>query len=86
MYLMKISNGKQLLDVKHYTHFQNAIAAISEEDAFEKVPDDLCDTLGNPRIYYGSYSDKTGMADDFEFRYSNGINIYVGEISTEDTE
>lgn len=89
MYVMKISFNNQLLSVQHYKHFQNAIADISEENFFTYISIDKAkevkENLGNPKIFYAG-SDSKGIADDFEFRYPNGLNIYIGTILPEDYE
>ena len=85
MFIAKIYKEKQLLDVKHYISFQNALANIADKYIFDSVPDELVNTLGNPEIHCFSYSEETGEADDFEFRYPNGVMVYVGEISPVDT-
>ena len=86
MFIVKIYKEKQLLDVKHYIYFQNALANIADKDIFDNVSDELYSTLGNPSIHWFSRSEKTGIADDFEFRYPNGVTVYVGEISPVDTD
>lgn len=80
MFVVKISKEKQLLDVKHYIVFQNALADIANKNIFENIPDELFDTLDNPEISNHSFCEKSNVADDFEFRYSNEIVVYLGEI------
>ena len=84
---MKISFNNQLLSVQHYKHFQNAIADISEENFFNYISIDeaeaVKENLGNPKILYAGIN-SNGIADDFEFRYPNGLNIYIGTILPED--
>ena len=79
-YVMKISHKKQLLDVRHYVVFQNALADIAEKKIFDNISNELFNTLDNPNIYCASFSDERNAADDFEFRYSNGVQVYIGEI------
>lgn len=81
MFVVKITKNKQLLDVKHYKVFQNAIADIGSKNIFENIEEELVETLGNPEIRSFSYSEITGISDDFEFRYQNGVNVYLGELS-----
>ena len=80
MFVVKIYKEKQLLDVIHYNIFQNALADIGDKSVFENIPKNLIDTLGNPEIYCFSRDEETNTADDFEFRYSNGVIVYLGEI------
>lgn len=89
MYLMKISFENQLLAVQHYKSFQNAVADISDETFFNFLSEEneqkVRENLGNPKIFYAG-ANSNGIADDFEFRYSNGVNIYVGTILPMDDE
>lgn len=81
MFVAKIyTTDKQILDVKHYLVFQNALADIASEDMFENIPNELLETLGSPDIHCHSVSETTNAADDFEFRYPNGVIVYLGEI------
>lgn len=82
MYVAKILKDQQLLDVKHYEHFENAVAEIGDLDMFDNLPAELYNTLGNPEIYCGSINN--GIADDFEFRYENGVNVHVGTVMTQE--
>jgi hypothetical protein len=84
MFVVKIIKDGQILDVKHYSVFQNAVADIGNGNIFENIPDELFSTLGNPKILCFSESEETGISDDFEFRYENGVTVYVGEICTVD--
>lgn len=83
MYAAKIYKEGRIMDVKHYEHFQNALADIGSRDIFDNLPSELLDGLWNPSIRYFSRSDD-GIADDFEFRYMNGITVTLGEISPVD--
>ena len=83
MLTVKITKEKQILDVKHYRSFRNVVADIGSLGIFENIGDELVETLGNPRIYAHSVNDQ-GIADDFEFRYANGILVYVGDIYFDD--
>ena len=85
MYTVKVYKEKQIIDVMHYRSFQNALADISEKKVFETTPKELIDSLGNPGIYYGSWDEENNIADDFEFRYENGVTVYVGETYTVDS-
>lgn len=80
MYLAKITKDNQLLDVKHYDYFENAVAELGELDMFDNLPEELCCTLGKPEIKYESESN--GIADDFEFHYENGVVVYIGIVMT----
>lgn len=86
MFVVKIYKEKQILDVKHYSVFQNAVADIGEGNIFENISDELFSSLGNPKIYCHSRSTDKNVADDFEFRYTNGVTVYIGEINTVDGE
>lgn len=83
MYLMKVYLKKNLVDVKHYNKFENALADIADENFTDNLPDEVYETLGNPKVYYGS-RDLENIADDFEFRFDNNVCIYVGVVSTID--
>lgn len=85
MYTVKVYNKEHLFDVMHYNAFQNALADISNKKVFETIPKELIDSLGNPGIYYGSWDEENDIADDFEFRYENGVTAYVGETYTVDS-
>lgn len=77
----------QLLAVRHYEKFQNAMSAIADYEPFDDIPDDIINSMGewgNPRISSHSYNDKEGVADDFEFHYPCGIVIYLGSVITEE--
>lgn len=82
MFVAKIytREKKEILDVRHYSVFQNALADIAVKEMFENIPDELVETLGNPDIRCHSVSETTNIADDFEFRYTNGVIVYLGEI------
>lgn len=80
MFVVKISKEKQLLDVKHYIVFQNTLADIANGNVFENISDELFDTLDNSKITSHSFCEKSNIADDFEFKYSNGVVVYLGEI------
>lgn len=87
MFVVKIyTKEKQILDVKHYMVFQNALADIGDKSIFENISDELFDTLDNPKISSHSISEENNTADDFEFRYANGVIVYLGEISPIDTK
>lgn len=86
MYVMKISKDKQLLAVRHYQYFENAVADISDSAVFDDIPDEIINEMGEwgvPKIYVASESED-GIADDFAFRYPCGIVIYVGKILCND--
>ena len=81
MFVAKIyTTDKQILDVKHYLVFQNAIADIASGAMFENISNELSKKLGSPDIHCHSVSETTNTADDFEFRYANGVIVYLGEI------
>lgn len=84
MFVAKIYHEKTLLHVAHYKKFRNALAAIGNKNIFEEISDELLNSLGNPDIRPYSHDDIKGIADDFEFRYSNGVRVYVGEIIPSD--
>ena len=91
MYVAKVytrdDNGKQVYhDIRHYKHFESAVSEISDKGLFDNLSDDLYDTLGKCTIFFGGISNDTNMADDFEFRFENGVVVYVGTIIVEDLE
>ena len=86
MYIMKISKDNQLIAVAHYNNFQNAIADVADHAAFDLIPDEIINSMGewgNPAISCHSVSE-TGISDDFEFKYPCGILIYIGSIWARD--
>lgn len=86
MYVVKIYKEKEILDVKHYKTFENVVADISDLTIFDNtnVPDDILESCTNPpRLYYAGESED-GVADDFEFRFKNGVYVYAGRILTEE--
>ena len=89
MYLMKISKDKQLLAVRLYESFQNAMADVADHIAFNDIPDEIINSMGewgNPQISCHSYDSKTELADDFEFKYPCGVLIYIGAVLTEEAK
>lgn len=88
MYLVKVCKEKQILDVLHYQRFENVFADVSDKTIFRDgiIPDEIMleiDKCECPKIFCASESSE-GVADDFEFRYGNGIYVYVGTIRLED--
>lgn len=83
MYAMKISRakGNVLLGVRHYEHFENAVADLQNICEFDCIPDDLI-VVGCPHIYAHS-TGANGIADDFEFRYSL-VTVYIGRVVPQD--
>lgn len=82
MFLVKIMKKQQILDIKHYTKFQNILADIINKDnnIFNNLSREMIDSLESPKIYCHSDTYIIEDADDFEFRFSNDITIYVGKI------
>ena len=88
MYLVKVCKEKQILDVLHYQRFENIFADVVDKTIFreEFIPEDIMleiDRCESPKIFYSSETEE-GIADDFEFRYGNGIYVYAGTIHLED--
>ena len=89
MYVVKVYKKEKdydkLFGIKFYNNFENAVADTCTVDGvlFDLLPHELIETLGRPNIYCCS-DGVDGVADDFEFRYDNGITIYIGKIMTED--
>ena len=81
MYLVKVCKGKQILKVQHYNHIENVLKDISNNSLFDDLPEEITSItdVQNPEIYYAS-EDENKMADDFEFRYEDGIYVYAGRI------
>ena len=84
MYTVKVYNKEHLFDVMHYNAFQNALADISNKKVFETIPEEFLDSLGNPNICFSSWDEKNNVADDFEFRFENGVIVYIGKTYTKD--
>lgn len=89
MYVVKVykldDNQINLLGVRFYNKFENAVADVCTVDAnlSDILNNEDIKTLGRPSIYCSSVDDD-GVSDDFEFRYENKITIYIGKIITED--
>ena len=83
-YILKLYRKENLTDLcrKYFRRFENAMACIADADIFEHLPEELRANLGNPQIYYASRDND--VADDFEFRYQNGVVIYVGQVLFEE--
>lgn len=85
MYIVKIvkrdKEKNQELDIMYFHHIENVLAAIADKTIFRKehISEKIIMECSkeNPSIFYGGVS--SSKADDFEFRYTNGIYIYVGE-------
>ena len=84
MFVVKVYHEKKLVDVAHYRVFQNALADICNKKVFQNVQKNIVDTLGNPEIRYFSLNNETNTADDFEFCFSNGVMVYLGEVNFAD--
>ena len=80
MFIVKLYHKETLLHVELYKKFRNALAAIGNKNIFENLSDELLSSLENPAIHACSYNETKGIADDFEFRYSNGVRVYVGQV------
>lgn len=78
----KLAEQNKVFCRKYFRRFENAVAYITVPDIFECLPKELRTTLGNPRVWCSSFND--GVADDFEFRYQNGIVVYIGQILFEE--
>jgi hypothetical protein len=87
-YILKLYQKGKLTDEnkefcrRYFRRFENAVACISDADIFECLSEELRANLGNPQIYYASSGN--GVADDFEFRFQNGIVAYIGQILFEE--
>lgn len=85
MYVLKISMKQTLLEVRHYNYFQNALADIIDKgNIFDKIPDEIIRNLEDNPVMYCVSVDENKIADDFEFRYKNGLTIYVGQVLVEE--
>ena len=84
MYLVKICKENQILDVLHYQRFENIFADVADKTIFREdfIPEDIMlkiDECKCPQIFCASETEN-GVADDFEFRYGDGIYVYAGTI------
>lgn len=84
MYLVKVCKDRQILDVLHYHRFENVFADVADKTIFREdmIPESIMleiDKCDYPKIYCASETEE-GIADDFEFRYENGIYVYVGRV------
>lgn len=88
MYIAKMYCHKKLVDIAHYHNFENAVAAISNKRiCSDSLSDDVYDKFSKckiEKIIYGS--EGNGVADDFEFQFSDGFCVYVGKVYCEDKE
>lgn len=88
MYVVKICKDKQILDVLHYEKFENIFADVANKSIFydscisNEILEEI-DNCENLKLYSASETDDK-VADDFEFRYGNGIYVYAGIVHTED--
>ena len=78
----KLTEQNKVFCCRYFRKFENAVACIAVPDIFECLPEELQATLGNPKIYCASRGN--GIADDFRFRYQNGIVVYIGQILFEE--
>lgn len=78
----KLTGQEKVFCRKYFRRFENAVACITVPDIFKCLPEALRTTLGNPRVRNSSFND--GVADDFEFRYQNGVTVYIGQILFEE--
>jgi len=86
-YETRVYYKKQLLCVKHYVHFQNALAAVLNGDVFDNIPSDVIEgasPLGEPSICYGSKHELTSIADDFHISFPNGVLVVISTLCYED--
>ena len=87
MYILKLSYNNQILAIRHYNSFQNALADVADLDIInEIVSSDIRNSLGecgNPKISFHTIN-KSDIADDFEFKYDNGLLAYIGEVLVKD--
>lgn len=84
MYLVKICKEKQILDILHYQKFENIFADVADKTIFREdfIPEEIMLEINKceyPKIFCASETEN-GIADDFEFRYENGIYVYAGTI------
>lgn len=88
MYVMKIykRGSDNLMDVKHFEYFENAVASLISKRAFNNLADGDVITLGKPELYFASIDKEKNIADDFEFRYENGIIVYIGQVYPSDNK
>ena len=87
MYLTTIKKDGQIIAIRHFEYFENAMAYVADHEAFDDIPDEIINAMGewgSPKIYCHSINEETQLADDFEFKYPCGIIIYIGKIMTEE--
>lgn len=87
MYVVKICKDKQILDVLHYEKFENIFADVADKSIFRDscISNEILEEVNNCKLYSASETDDK-VADDFEFRYGDGICVYAGLVYTKDTE
>jgi hypothetical protein len=85
MYLVKIVKNHNVLSILHYQYFENIIAGIADQSIFSEIDTSLIPKdYKSPKIYFASTNPEHNTADDFEFRYEDGMYIYAGTISVFD--
>lgn len=89
MYVVKICKDKQILDVLHYEKFENIFADVADKSIFRNsgISNEILEEVNNCenlKLYSASETDDK-VADDFEFRYGDGICVYAGLVYTKDT-
>ena len=72
------TQSKRLVGTKYYANFRNALADIVNKTIFNDISSISIDSLNNPAIR--NFSQENNVATDFEFRYENGIFVYVNDI------
>lgn len=86
MYVIKICKNKEILDVLHYERFENVVADIADLTIFDSsnVSTDILESCTEPPRLYSAGESEDGVADDFEFRFKDGVYIYAGRVLTEE--
>ena len=83
MYIVKVYYNAKLNNVKVYEKYEHIISDLinNESELYEDIPEMTGANM--PKIYSGCV-DHLGFKTDFEFRFSNGVTVYAGEIMTEE--
>lgn len=84
MYTLKVAkttpDKEKILRAMDFPNFEKALAAICTKTIFHGLHDEsdnpIEKTLGDPTLYCTSENNDS-IGDAFEFRYDNGITVYM---------
>ena len=85
MIVAKVSLNGELIDVLMYEKYRNALTDIIDKDSelYSCLPEECLIDFSTPRITT-VYYDNSDFGTDFEFRYLNGVTVYIAKVITEE--